>query len=55
MDKHLVSQMRELVEKARKEGAILQVSEAFDLYPVEDEIHEGKLEYWTTGEPKSEV
>jgi predicted secreted protein len=49
MDKNLVSQMKDLVEAGRKKGAILPVSEAFDAFPVEDEPHKGKIEYWQQG------
>ena len=49
MDKTLTLQMRELVEKGRDKGRVLPVSEAFEIFPVEDEAHKGKIEYWTKG------
>jgi len=36
----------ELVSRGRELGQVLNVAEAFKKYPVEDEIHEGKLENW---------
>ena len=47
MTNELKKEMKELVTEARKNNTILPVSEAFKLFPVEDEVHEGKLEYWT--------
>jgi len=37
----------ELISRGREMGKVLNVAEAFIKYPVEDEVHEGKLEYWT--------
>jgi len=37
----------ELISRGRELGQVLNVAEAFKKYPVEDEIHGGKLEYWT--------
>jgi len=37
----------ELITRGRKMGRVLDVAEAFNKYPVEDEIHKGELEYWT--------
>ena len=37
----------ELISRGRELGQVLNVAEAFIKYPVEEEIHEGKLEYWT--------
>jgi hypothetical protein len=50
IDKKQVSEMRKLTEIARSRGKILPVSEAFRLFPVEEEAHKGKQEYWTQGE-----
>jgi len=36
-----------LIYRGRELDRVLNVAEAFKKYPVEDEIHEGKLEYWT--------
>jgi hypothetical protein len=49
MDKELVAQMKELIESGRKQGKVVPVSEAFRSFPVEEEPHKGKLEYWTQG------
>ncbi|MDR0221203.1 MAG: hypothetical protein LBI54_07370 [Lachnospiraceae bacterium] len=46
MEKEIVFEMKELTELGRKRGKVLPVSQAFELHPVEDEAHEGKLEYW---------
>ena len=37
----------ELISRGREYGQVLNVAEAFRKYPVEEEIHKGKLEYWT--------
>jgi len=50
VDELLVSQMKELVKKGQSQNKVLPVSEAFKMYPVEDEVHEGKIEYWTSGD-----
>ena len=43
----------ELVSRGRDLGRVLNVAEAFRKYPVEDEVHGGKLGYWTKEkEPK---
>ena len=47
MDKELTSKMKGLTLTARQKNKILPVSEAFETYPVEDEEHKGKIEYWT--------
>ena len=36
----------ELISRGRGLGHVLNVAEAFKKYPAEDEIHEGKLEFW---------
>jgi hypothetical protein len=46
MEKKIVDEMKELVELGKEMGKVLPISEAFVLHPVEDEVHEGKLEYW---------
>ena len=38
---------KELIARGREAGRVLHVSEAFTKYPVEDEDHKGKLDYWT--------
>jgi len=55
MDEKLVAQMKELVGKAETQNKILPKSEAFHNFPVEDEVHEGKIEYWAKKDPKDEV
>jgi len=37
----------DLISRGRELGQVLNVAEAFRKYPVEDEPHGGKLEYWT--------
>ena len=37
----------ELISRGRELGQVLNVAEAFKKDPVEDEIHGGKLEFWT--------
>jgi hypothetical protein len=46
MENQIVAEMKELAELGKERGKVLPVSEAFVLHPVEDEAHEGKLEYW---------
>jgi len=36
----------ELISRGRELGQVLNVAEAFKKYPAEDEIHEGKADYW---------
>jgi DNA-damage-inducible protein J len=36
----------ELISRGRKLGQVLNVAEAYKAYPVEDEVHGGKLEHW---------
>ena len=52
MDKILVQQMKELVEKGKKKGKVLPVEEAFKMFPVEEEAHKGKIDYWIKEENK---
>ena len=44
-----IAKMKELVYEGYRKGKVLPVSEAFDLYPVEEEVHKGELEYWIQG------
>jgi len=37
----------ELISRGRELGQVLNVAEAFKKYPAEDELHGGKLGYWT--------
>ena len=46
---------KKIVTIARQQGKVLPVTEAFKRYPVEDEDHKGKLEYWTEGSVANEV
>ena len=41
---------REAVKKGKENGKALHYSEAFKLFPVEEEDHQGKIEYWTEEE-----
>jgi len=45
-----IRKMKELVALGRKAGKVLPVEEAFIMYPVEDEAHAGKREYWENKE-----
>jgi len=38
---------REAVKKGMENGKVLHFSEAFKMFPVEEEEHQGKIEYWT--------
>jgi hypothetical protein len=51
----LAREMKELIEIGREKGKVLHFSKAFEMYPVEEESHKGKLEYWTKGENQSEM
>ncbi|MCL2638512.1 MAG: hypothetical protein FWD48_09100 [Oscillospiraceae bacterium] len=55
MTEKLIKEMKELNKIAREKGRILTIDEAFELYPVEEEVHKGKLEYWTKGDEQNEV
>ena len=46
MNEELVAKMRTLVDEAYKKDVVLHVSEAFNLYPVEEEVHQGRLEHF---------
>jgi len=46
MDKELILKMKELIRVARQQNKVLPVATAFETYPVEDEDHNGKIEYW---------
>ena len=37
----------ELISRGRKLGQVLNVAEAYNKYPVQEEVHKGELEYWT--------
>jgi len=39
---------KDLIARGRESGRVLHVSEAFTKYPVENEDHKGKLDYWMT-------
>jgi predicted secreted protein len=52
MNKEMTIRMKELIKKAREQGKVLPVSEAFKMYPVEDEAHKGELNYWLQGEKR---
>jgi len=55
MNEESVAKMKELVKEASQQNKIMNVSEAFRLYPVEEEPHKGNLEYWTQRAKKLEV
>ena len=55
MTDELITKMQELIEVAEKNNKIVPVSKAFEMFPVEDEVHEGNLSYWTKGEERIEV
>jgi len=50
MSEKIIEKSKRAVELARKNGRILDVSEAFIRYPVENEWHKGKIENWKQGE-----
>ena len=52
MDKSLTQKMRKLTAKGKASGKVLPVSEAFKLFPVDNEAHNGKIEYWKQGDQK---
>ena len=41
-----MSRAKEIIARGREKGRVLHVSEAFKKYPVREEEHKGKLEYW---------
>ena len=54
MNKKLMKQAKEAVLLSRKNGRILDVSEAFKKYPAENEIHESKLQHFKREDNKEE-
>ena len=54
MTEELILEARELIALGEKKGRVLPVSAAFEMYPVEEEFHKGKLEFWK-GEVDIEV
>ena len=55
MEKELTTEMKKLAEIGKKQGKVLPVSEAFKVYPVEEEVHKGKIDFWNKGDIKREV
>jgi len=55
MRERILEKSKKAVELARKNGRILDVSEAFKLYPPENEWHKGKLEIWEQGEKANDL
>ena len=55
MSEKTIEKSRRAVELAKKNGRVLDVSEAFIRYPVENEWHKGKLENWEQRGIASEV
>ena len=55
MNKEQIWEIKELIQIARCKGKVLPVSCAFENYPVEDETHKGKIEYWKSEEVHCEV
>lgn len=47
MKNEQTSRARALISRGREKGRVVHFSEAFRNYPVEDEEHKGKIEYWT--------
>jgi len=47
--------MKELTKKAKKQDKVISLSEAFVMYPVEEEPHKGKLENCLKGEKKLDL
>jgi len=45
----------ELISRGRDLGQVLNVAEAFNIYPVDEEAHKGKLEYWTQERGQNEL
>ena len=41
------SRIKAIIARGREKGRVLNVAEAFTKYPVEEEAHKGKLEYWS--------
>jgi len=43
---HEINSRKDIIARGRKLGYVGHVSEAFNNYPVEEEDHKGKPEYW---------
>jgi len=46
----VIKKMKDLTKRSKVAGRVLPVSRAFEMYPVKDEVHKGKIEYWTDPE-----
>jgi len=51
--KHLADEMKELINIARENGLTYPVSEAFKMFPTEEEGIESTKEYWLKKEEAS--
>ena len=49
------NRIKKIVARGRENGRVLHISEAFKMYPVEEEDHKGKLEYWTQERESDEL
>lgn len=54
VNESLIKQAKEAIKSGRKKGRVLDVSEAFKKYPVENEVHKGSLEYFENNENKGQ-
>ena len=55
MTKDLIAETKKLIKIAHAEGKTMNLTEAFERHPVEEEVHEGKVEYILQGANKDEV
>ena len=44
---HETESRKDIIARGRRLGRVKDVSDAFKNYPVEEEAHKGKLDYWT--------
>ena len=49
MDEKRINKMKKLIATGRQKGKVLPVSEAFRRFPVEEEVHKGKIEFVKKG------
>ncbi|MCL2088605.1 MAG: hypothetical protein FWH14_03890 [Oscillospiraceae bacterium] len=55
MDKQSETKAKNIIKRGREIGAVVHVSEAFEMFPVEEEEHKGNIEYWKSEEDEYEV
>ena len=55
IDKNQREEMKKLIAFARMKNKVLPLEKAFEMHPVEEEAHEGKIEYWKGRQKRNEM